>query len=810
MTRPTFCLGAAVLVVIGGTISPDDSTLVVANRDAGTVSILRVDYASGLPAMTKVAELAVGAEPWQVAIDGCGERAYVAVRRDAKLVQIDALDTASPVVAGEVAVGSEPTGLAITPNNTQVYVANWVEGTVSVVDAQTLTVASTIDLNQTLIDTGLLGSSVTVSRPALAHPRSIAITNDLDAEDDDEKVVVTEFFAQRTAPESQPLADNADVNWVGLLYVADTNGGAPSALSLPPVTDTGFMAGNAGTGCFANQLQSVTLSGSHAFVTSICASPRGPLAVRAMTHPVVHAVDLDASTSEIAVLSKAFSDFYDSISLGAADPARRNPLVTNDLAFVPGSGEAFITANGADTAYRLSFDADGALVEVGGTDSNPYVDLIDDTLDPEDRGQNPNGLVIARGALFAFVVNDVTRNVIALDLAAADGATIAGLDDADARVIASTDPPALEEDQAYLRGKHAFNTGLANWSQNGQAFGACQACHFEGLSDNITWYFGRGPRQSTSLDGSFASNDPTDQRIFNWTGVFDEITDFEAVARSIDGGVAALVDENNVPINLGDTTAFPPFGAAGLNGSTHDVLEMSADSTWADIEIYIQRVRSPRAPVSLAASAVAAGKALFEGSGAGNCQGCHSGAKWTNSTLFYTPGATTNEQLKTTDWDGDALIAAGFPAVLLPATDQQLMRFATAPGGDQIQCVLRNVGTFGISPADVGVIELTAPMTGALGQGNGIDSKGFNVPSILGMSVGAPYFHAGNARTLEEMFGELFASHHRALSPDASFLLSDTDRTALVAYLLSIDESTMPIPGPATPGANGGSFCAFP
>jgi hypothetical protein len=31
----------------------------------------------------------------------------------------------------------------------------------------------------------------------------------------------------------------------------------------------------------------------------------------------------------------------------------------------------------------------------------------------------------------------------------------------------------------------------------------------------------------------------------------------------------------------------------------------------------------------------------------------------------------------------------------------------------------------------------------------------------------------------------------------------------LVAYLLSIDESTTPIPGPATPGATGGSFCAF-
>ena len=41
-------------------ISPDDDTLVAVNRDVGTVTVLGVDYADGLPAFTKKAEIAVG------------------------------------------------------------------------------------------------------------------------------------------------------------------------------------------------------------------------------------------------------------------------------------------------------------------------------------------------------------------------------------------------------------------------------------------------------------------------------------------------------------------------------------------------------------------------------------------------------------------------------------------------------------------------------------------------------------------------------------------------------------------------------
>ena len=137
------------------------------------------------------------------------------------------------------------------------------------------------------------------------------------------------------------------------------------------------------------------------------------------------------------------------------------------------------------------------------------------------------------------------------------------------------------------------------------------------------------------------------------------------------------------------------------------------------------------------------------------------------------------------------------------------MRFQNGNGGafDQIQCVLRNVGTFGVSPIDVGVAEVRADMT-TPAQGNQPTSNGFNPPSLLGLSVGAPYFHAGNARTLEELFSSDFGPHWKALSQNVNFLGQAGDIDKLVAYLLSIDGAKTTIPLPAAAGAEGGDFCA--
>ena len=230
--------------------------------------------------------------------------------------------------------------------------------------------------------------------------------------------------------------------------------------------------------------------------------------------------------------------------------------------------------------------------------------------------------------------------------------------------------------------------------------------------------------------------------------------------------------------------------------------------SWDDVRSFIQNVRSPRGPTHLDAVKVAAGKAIFTTDG--KCQGCHGGAKWTVSKLFYTPSGATNGALKTKAWDGAALTASGFPAALLPAavTTNQLMRFAAA-GGDQIQCVLRNVGTYGVGAAGVGVNELRQDMV-TLGQGNVEGGKGFNVPSLLGLAIGAPYFHAGNARTLEEALTTTFQAHGEALTGGVDPVDTPAKVEELVQFLLSIDESTTVIAPPTSVGAEGGDFCAAP
>ena len=183
-TAPTGCTTAAKGPTRGSAIAltSDESRLVAVNRDAGTVTVMSIDYTDGQPKLATVAEIAVGGEPWQVAIDGCDATAYVVLRKDQKVVEITDL-AGAPKKGKEVSVCSEPTSLALTPNNKKLYVSNWVDGTLSVVDPVGMAVVDKVDLNATIAATGKLGT--VIARPSLAHPRGLAITNTGDASDDD-------------------------------------------------------------------------------------------------------------------------------------------------------------------------------------------------------------------------------------------------------------------------------------------------------------------------------------------------------------------------------------------------------------------------------------------------------------------------------------------------------------------------------------------------------------------------------------------------------------------------------------------------
>jgi len=408
--------------------------------------------------------------------------------------------------------------------------------------------------------------------------------------------------------------------------------------------------------------------------------------------------------------------------------------------------------------------------------------------------------------------------VSVLDLATQD---VAGRSEGTPVVASSSALPTDAKAKDELEGKRHFVTGLGRWSLKGQGWAACESCHVDGLSDNVTWFFARGPRQPNSLDAVFASKDPSDQRIHNWTAIQDELSDHEMGAlRGSAGGIGAIV--SSLSLDPTSRIAIDKIGHAGLGGSSRLVADTenplslatgSASDDWEKLIAFVKVIRSPRRPSNLDASKVAAGKQLFA---EGNCQGCHGGAKWTTSRVFYTPDGTNalNASLKSSSWSS-AVTSAGFPTSLLPAstTANQTMRYPGSAGGDfdQLLCAVRPVGTFGVAEAAVGVAEVRRDMT-TKAQGDELDGKGFNPPSLLSMTVGAPYLHAGQVRTLEALLSATFKAHREALSP--GFLAEgsagrDEKVAALVSFLLAIDEDEAPVAIPAL-GPKGGDFCKAP
>jgi hypothetical protein len=824
---------------VGGAaaLSLDDNIFVSVDRNSATraITVLDIDYSGGIPAPKRPRYLATSGavEAWQVVMGADDDSAFAIYRKTQQIVKIAPLRSATTLATTLTAsTGSEPTGLAKSPTGAFLYVANFADGTVSIFKSSDLSPVKTVDLN--VAASGFLG--VATARPGLAHPRAIAVTNDGDDKDDDETVYVTEFFSQ-ARPSGTPADDTQfDLNRVGVVYsFAAVAPLAVTPITIAPVTDTGFKDSAGGptnvTGCFPNQLYSADVNNGRLYVTSVCESPRGPVGLDIVTstaanrtnnfktqvHASVFVIDIKTNKelpAEGIRLPQQFQKLYDTDPVTADDERRRFPLIPIEIRFVTGQRAAYVASYGTDALFRLEYKADGSLLAVGAT-AAPFIDLGAPTGGPAS-GRLPIGLASANALVgidpYMFVTNEATHNLSVVSLTRQNVLATTVLD---------PDPPTAVEN-----GKRLFNTGLGRWSLNGQGWNSCGSCHPDGLTDNVTWFFGRGPRQTTSLDATY---DPTGtkRRLLNWTAIFDEVHDFELNTRGNSGGVGAMVVKaTGTPVVAdriifdtppptdggvdGDTSPYTAELQNGLNGTTIGLMPGGGVSPstvltdWNDIDAYVKTIRSPRAPSNLVAADVTAGKALFQSA---NCAGCHGGAQWTLSQVFYTPGAANNAitgLLRTTDYTAPDT----FPPILNPPTKNASriakLRYdgADIANQDQIFCILRDVGTFpvagtaGIAPTGVIVREVRANMT-TVAQG----VTGFNPPSLLGLVTGAPYFHAGNARTLEEVFDKLFYRHYQAHDPTATFLNDGPTRgdqvRQLVAFLLSLDDATAPIAVPS-------------
>ena len=840
-------------------VSPDDRVAVAVNRGASSVSVLGVTPGVA-PAVIRLAEVATGtnSEPWHAAMAPDGDSAYVLLRRAQQVIRLNNLRSGSPVIASIRAVtGAEPTAMALSPTGRTLYVSNWGDGTLTVVTTATMAVVATVDLNGPLASLGLVGAGVT-GRRGLARPRAIVMTNNGDNFDDDETLFVTEFFARRRLTGVPTGLERFDQNHHGVVYRMPVSTRVVAMSLLGPTADMGFRAAD-GTvaGCYPNQLNAAAIAQGRVFVTGTCVSPRGPVGAVAVAPPadagadaavdaavdrpdVIDAADAADAPPPIPPLDPAGANFrtevtgavfvldvatgselvgsrvllttrYHALYDARRDPddaTRRMPLLPVDIDFIPGTGGgtftstvAYLAAYGADGLFRVTFSAAGAFASVGATTGNAFVDL-GAVRAPAQAGSGPFGVATLATSNGALAVNEFTRSVSAVELA---GMSVTG--SAESAAIPAAAAP-------LVRGRRFFVTGLGRWSFNGQAWNSCETCHPDGLTDNVTWFFARGPRQTISLDGTFEAGVP---RIMNWTGIFDEFADFELNVRGNSGGVGAVVHRRNdgaTPprvtnadrIVFDGTTAVAPQRATaepddGLSGSIDSVASPLGSSTvrtiledWNEMRAYAATIRPPRAPTGLNADDVAAGRTLFS---THNCAGCHGGARWSNTARFYTPSVIINNRATGTLITSTWTRPTGFPTTVLPAM-APFRPLPFDPGNDQITCVLRNVGTWaantGVAAPGVDLLEVRTNMVTA-SQG----SNGFAPPPLLGAAYGAPYLHAGNARSLEELFLDAFSAHHRAYSPMflANAATRATETRQLIAFLLSIDGDTATVSPPA-------------
>ncbi|HEV7609061.1 MAG TPA: hypothetical protein VGO61_17090, partial [Steroidobacteraceae bacterium] len=637
-------------------LTGDDRRAVVVNRQKSTVSVIRVRKDDGTDAGDLLAEVPVGAEPRFVALSPDDKRAYVTNAIDGTMSIIDLTAPTPQAVGQAVSVGAEPRGIAITPNGTYAFIANHTSEDVSVVRLSNLEVVGHVH-------TG-------------GNPYAIAITNDGDRNDLDERVFVTELFGEIIDPTRPDGFDDAKQGVVASFRVGDAVQGTAQVtrLLLKPMAsgfaadrrpfclntrkalqDAGtakfFNSGAAGTNdgaallakdtfcpdlnsadatdagpiaknpqkVYPNMLFGALVRGSSLYVPNVGAQPEPPVRfnvnVQALVGVIDRVHDVESARS-VNLNSQVAKETQPAAGVVSLDRLFLNDIVAMDA---DKRGKDFlIVSRGGNFVIRATRGADGKLTILDNANAAKRLQT----------GNLPSGVVMSRDGKRAYTNNELNTSISALDLQ--NNAVLA-------RDIESSAPPAPGTVQhRRLLGKLAFFTALGlpdKLDDNGDGtfdvalravtplehrgkasdngWSSCGSCHDDGHSDNVTWIFETGPRQTIPLEGTFARNDLTDQRILNWSGVRGSNTDFNNNARGIQGGKGFATDVGGV-----DHTAL-----VFNHGPTKGVSDsLDAMSEW------VATVRAPIMP-KIPAATEQTGRALFTA----NCAACHGGVKWTKS-----------------------------------------------------------------------------------------------------------------------------------------------------------------------------------
>jgi YVTN family beta-propeller protein len=737
-------------------ITHDDAFVWSVNPDNDSVSVFRVPNDQNI----KVAEIAVGKEPWCVAVTPDDEKAYVTNMASGT---VSVISTFSRQVINTIKVGTEPFGCAITPDGRDLYVANQSSGTVSVINTRRDKVTETIE------NVGV-------------KPHGIAISAD------GARVFVTQFLALKPEDDPRPLtqSEGADDGREGRVTVIKaSNNKVIGTIRLTPLADVGAAFRSDGntlnreplsgtfdnvTGAFPNLLESITIKDDLAYIPGTCSSPNGPFRFNVNVQSCLSTIDIKEKTEAFKTLNMNVGVNF--------EPVGRKLFNTNPfaVAFKQSADEGFITLGATNRLLRVTLNGDGSPTISPPLNANDPGNIVRIQLkdpgeinlpDPDDTigGHNPRGVVLNSDDTRAYVMDFLSRDIAIVDVSGNDPQLYRTL----ARVQSADLPAAGTDAGVAHRGKYLFNTSIGpegsqpnsvrpSGRMSDTGWGSCYSCHPNALTDTVTWMFADGPRQAISMESTFefgaatiANGAPvlpdSHQRALNWSAVRDEVQDFTRNVRAVSGGGGLVrVDANGNPV---------PEGTAGL-AQLPDLRPTANGGLNADLDAiatYLATgVRAPISPIPAHNVRAEIGRTIFEVQG---CQNCHGGKNWTISALDSTP-----------------------PPLAAEVVDAQLVKF------------LCRVGTFDPSLFTDGVSNEIRANAAANTQARG--TLGFNVPSLISVFASAPYLHSGAAASLDDVLANV--THRTAGRADrADFLGVPAFRRFLVQFLMSIDRDTPPV-----------------
>jgi 40-residue YVTN family beta-propeller repeat len=759
-------------------ITSDDKFVWVVNRDNNSVSVIRVLN----DVIFKVKEIKVGREPRCVAITPDDQKVFVTNMVDGTVTVINQKNRKK---IGTIKVGTEPFGCAVTPGGNKLYVANFGSDSVSVISTRFEQVIKTIN------NVGPKPRGIAIHRKVPQFPFNKIRQAAIDFRDDDDtpghqifngpglgkvKVYVTHFLAElrsdsRPVDEKEASDDGKEgrvsvistakekiFNTVVLNPLANTgfnsNGSTLDEITVPPATPGTFV-----TGAFPNLLQSIVVSGDRVYLPNTASSPNGPFNFNVNVQGFLSVFDdrTDTDSGQTINMNSGVQNESQSVKLFITNPIA--------IAFLRSGTEGWVVSAATNRIIRVQLDANGTP-----TINAPIAPGAFDGIVRVEVGLNPQGIVLNSTGTRAYVENFISRDVSVVDISTPTPFQIA-------RVPSAVLPGFGTLEFIVHRGHELFNTGIGpagtllvtsmppSGKMSNSGWGSCYSCHPDGLHDGVTWMFPDGPRQSISMESTFAQPQPvgfftingapfapnSDQRVLNWSAVRDEVQDFERNIRLVSGGEGLI----NAPIaNVIDLQILT--GPATNTGLANAGRSADLDAIAAYIAF---GVRAPISPLRKASPSqknlINQGKTLFA---AANCQSCHGGEKWSNSRVDFRP-----------------------PPFVPPGGTEIIVN-------GQLERFLRKVGTF--NPAAFNELRAQAATQAANLPANGAD--GFNIPSLFSVFAGAPYLHSGEAPTLEAVLENV--THRSAGTGGVDTLTNPNDRVKVVTFLKSIDSNTTPFP----------------